>query len=81
MLYTFSYKKYGRTMGTVQHANDLSSYVFIGGGGDICTFIYIYIHIYGYNLFVILYTWVVLVWMIEYRHPHLLLVMLIVKYR
>ena len=33
----------------------LSSYVFIGGGGDIYSPIYIYIYIYGYNLFVILY--------------------------
>ena len=32
-------------------------------------YIYIYIYIYGYNLFVILYTNAVLVWMIEYRHP------------
>ena len=29
----------------------LSSYIYIGGGGDI----YIYIYIHGYNLFVILY--------------------------
>jgi len=45
-----------------------SNYAFIGlcRGGDI----YIYIYIYGYNLFVIIYNdGVVLVWMIEYRHP------------
>ena len=46
-----------------------SSYVFIGGAGDI------YIYIYGYNLFVILYTdGVMLVWIIEYRHPTLSIV-------
>ena len=43
-----------------------SSYVCIGCGGG-CD---IYIYIYEYNWFVILYNdGVVLVWMIEYRHP------------
>jgi len=41
-----------------------------GGGGDCCIYIYI-IYTHGYNSFVILYNdGVVLVWMIEYRHPY-----------
>ena len=53
MVHTFSYIQYGQTMGTVQHvvynklctvwSNNLSSYEFICGGGDICIYIYIYI--------------------------------------
>ena len=74
MLYAINYILYGRTILAV---------TYLLGVLVICIFIFIYIYpyIYGYNLFVILYTCVVLVWMIEYRHPHLLLVMLIVKYR
>ena len=60
MLYTINYIPYSRT-------------IFIGAGVDIYIYIYIYIftyiytYTYGYNLFVILYSSVVLVWMIEYR--------------
>ena len=53
-----------------------SSYVFIGGEGDGD----IYTYIYGYNLFVILYYGVVLVWKTVYRHLALSIVCRVSSY-